>query len=283
MTADDALRWTTLALCAASAMLAHGAVRRSAALQAVWARHVARLEGELRFQGVPLTGQRLAKLQAIACATLATSALALDEPMVLVFLVIGACAPTLVLRRMRVRRIERIEAQLDGFLLALAHSLKATPALGDGLRSSADVVAAPLADELRLLLRENELGAPLDRALESMASRVRSPVVSAALSALRIGRSSGGDFVHTLERSAATLREMARLEGVVRTKTAEGRAQTVVVSALPIPTLYLFHRISPAMLEPLWTTDAGHVLLAVALVIWAVAFAAARRIAQVDI
>jgi tight adherence protein B len=107
--------------------------------------------------------------------------------------------------------------------------------------------------------------------------------VSAALSALRIARSAGGDFVHTLERSAATLREMARLEGVVRTKTAEGRAQAVAVSILPPPTLYIIDRLSPEVLEPLWTTDAGHVLLAIAFVIWVVAILAARRISQVDI
>ena len=76
---------------------------------------------------------------------------------------------------------------------------------------------------------------------------------------------------------------MARLEGVVRTKTAEGRAQTIVVSALPFPTLYVINEMSPELLEPLWTTDLGHVLMAVALAIWVVAFLAARPIVHVDI
>jgi tight adherence protein B len=133
------------------------------------------------------------------------------------------------------------------------------------------------------LLREHDLGTPLDRALENVSARVGSPVVSAALSTLRIARSAGGDFVQTLEQSAAALREMARLEGVVRTKTAEGRAQTVVVSALPLPTLYLIDQLSPTLLEPLWSTDLGHVLMAIALLMWLVAFLAARRITQVDI
>jgi tight adherence protein B len=194
-----------------------------------------------------------------------------------------ALGPSLVLARRRRGRTARLEQQLDGFLIALAHSLRATPVLGDALRSSAEVVAPPLSEELRVLLREHDLGTPLDRALENMAERTESPVVSAALGTLRIARSSGGDFVHTLERSAATLREMARLEGVVRTKTAEGRAQTVVVSALPLPTLLTIDHLSPELLAPLWTTSTGHILVAIAFLMWVVSILAARRVVHVDI
>ena len=283
MTADGLLGWLVLLLLAASASAGWAAVRTSPELATRAGEHIARLEHELRYQCATLTGAVLARAQAgIGLLLLAASPYSprLVTPFALAAV---AWAPGVMLRNLRRRRTTRIEAQLDGFLLALAHSLRATPALGDGLRCCADIVAPPLADELQMLLREHELGTPLDRALENMATRIRSPIVSAALSALRIARSAGGDFVHTLERSAATLREMARLEGVVRTKTAEGRAQTVAVSILPPPTLYVIDRLSPEVLAPLWTTDAGHVLLAIAFVIWVVAILAARRISQVDI
>lgn len=283
MMADGTLGWASVLLLAICAGLASAAVRVSPALGVRWHQHVAQLELELRYQGAALTGVLVARVQAACCLLLLAVSTACPPLILAAAVVVVVYGPALALRRLRVRRTERIEAQLDGFLLALAHSLRATPALGDGLRCSADVVAPPLADELQVLLREHELGTPLDRALESMAARIRSPVVSAALSTLRIARSAGGDFVHTLERSASTLREMARLEGVVRTKTAEGRAQTVVVSILPMPTLYVIDRLSPELLAPLWTTDAGHVLLAIALVMWVVAFVAARRITQVNI
>lgn len=283
MISGDLLGWLVTLLGAASVVSAAQAMRGSRELARKWRRYVAWLERELRYQGADLKGERLARGQQAAAAALLAASVALPRPAAAALFVLVTGGPAVFLVRERRRRTERVEAQLDGFLLALAHSLKATPALGDGLRCCADVVAKPLADELRVLLREHELGTPLDRALDNMSERIGSTVASAALSTLRIARSAGGDFVQTLERSAATLREMARLEGVVRTKTAEGRAQTAVVSALPIPTLYVIDRLSPALLEPLWTTDVGHVLLAIALVTWVVAFLAARRITQVDI
>jgi len=282
MTAD-LLGWSALGLFGASAALGWAACRTSPAIARRSGEHVAQLEHELRYQCATLTGTVVARAQAAAGLVLAAASPYCPRLAVPVALAVIAYGPGFWLRRLRVRRTERIEAQLDGFLLGLAHSLRATPALGDGLRCTADIVAPPLADELQVLLREHELGTPLDRGLENMAARIRSPIVSAALSALRIARSAGGDFVHTLERSAATLREMARLEGVVRTKTAEGRVQTIAVSILPVPTLYIIDLISPELLEPLWTTNAGHVVLAIAFVIWVVAILAARRISQVDI
>jgi tight adherence protein B len=279
----ELLEWSGLALFGASAGLGWAACRTSPAFAARSTEHIGQLEHELRYQGARLTGAVVARAQAGVSLALAAASPYCPQIVVPMALVVVACGPGIVLRRMRVRRTARIEEQLDGFLLGLAHSLRATPALGDGLRCTADIVAPPLADEVHVLLREHELGTPLDRALENMAARIRSPIVSAALSALRIARSAGGDFVHTLERSAATLREMARLEGVVRTKTAEGRAQTVAVSILPLPALYVIDLISPETLEPLWTTDAGHMVLAVAFVIWVMAILAARRISQVDI
>jgi tight adherence protein B len=277
------LGWLAALFGAGAAVSGWAGARGSRAVREAGQRYVVWLERELRFHGTALTGAGLARTQQLACAVVLTLATVLPLLATVAALIVVIGVPVFALRRLRVRRTERIEAQLGGFLLALAHSLKATPALGDGLRSCADVVAPPLADELHILLREHDLGTPLDRALENVSARVGSPVVSAALSTLRIARSAGGDFVQTLEQSAAALREMARLEGVVRTKTAEGRAQTVVVSVLPVPTLYLIDQLSPALLEPLWSTDLGHVLMAVALLTWLIAFLAARRITQVDI
>jgi len=283
MRLEIASAWLGAALFGAGVALAVAALHDHPGLVAALRRYTEEIERELRYQGEAWTGERVLRAQRTIGSMLITwAALSATVPP-LVCAVVVAYAPRIVLSRRRRVRTERIEQQLDGFLIAVAHSLRATPALGDGLRSSADVIAPPLADELQLLLREHDLGTPLDRAFDSMAQRIRSPVVSAALSTLRVARSTGGDFVHTLERSAATLREMARLEGVVRTKTAEGRAQTVVVSMLPVPTLALIDHMSPKMLVPLWTTDAGHVVIAVAMFIWLISIVAARRIVHVDI
>lgn len=283
MTTHTLTGWSIALLAAAATAFATAHALTQDSVAERWHRYALRLEDELRYQGARWTGGALATAQLQGVALLVAIAALTAAWAPLVPALAAAFGPRLVLRRLRVARTAQLERQLEGFLIALSHALRAAPALGDGLRSSAEVMAPPLADELHVLLREHDLGTPLDRALDSMAQRIHSPVASAALGTLRVARGSGGDFVRTLERSAATLREMARLEGVVRTKTAEGRAQTLVVSALPVPLLYTIDGLSPGLFEPLWTTDAGHVLVAVAITLWIAAIVAARRISQVDI
>jgi tight adherence protein B len=86
-----------------------------------------------------------------------------------------------------------------------------------------------------------------------------------------------------LERAAASLRELARLAGVVRTKTAEGRAQTVVIALIPVPLVWGLDRMDPDFLQPVWSTATGHLVLAGAIALWAVALLLARAIVVVDV
>jgi tight adherence protein B len=86
-----------------------------------------------------------------------------------------------------------------------------------------------------------------------------------------------------LERAAGTLREMARLEGVLRTKTAEGKAQTFVLALTPFPLVGLLHSLNPGFLAPLLVSTRGHLLLALALLCWISSLLLARRILRVDL
>lgn len=226
---------------------------------------------------------QLCSAQAIAFGAALAVALAARSPWPLAVAAAAALLPERWLVRAARTRTARIEAQLDGWMLALSNTLRANPALGAAIAASAELIAPPLARELVVVEREQQLGVALDHALHHMAQRVASPTVGAALAILRVARATGGDLSHTLEAAAASLREMARLEGVVRTKTAEGRAQAAVIAAAPIGLVGLLHQIDPNLLAPLWHTALGHVLLAAALGLWAAALLLARKIVAVDI
>lgn len=191
--------------------------------------------------------------------------------------------PYFELKRKQQARVERVEQQLDTWLLALANALKAVPSLGDAFISSQALTHAPIAEELDLVIKEYRLGTALDEAMAHMSKRLGSRVVSTALLTLQIARRSGGDVPATLETAAANLREMARLEGVVRSKTADGRNQAWAVGALPllvVGAMYFFH---PDLFDPLLHTTTGHVVLGIAAMLWIGAIALSRAILKVDI
>jgi len=242
-----------------------------------------RLDWDLRFLKSTVTARQAIGLQVLGSAALLALAVVRDQWTWATLIPVVCFVPQGLIARKRILRIVALEGQIDTWLVILANSLRATPALGEALASSARLVPPPLSDELQLALREYQLGAPLDVALRTMVVRLKSRTVNVALGTLRIARNTGGNLPETLEVSAAALREMARLEGVVRTKTAEGKAQSVVVAAMPFPLIGLLNYLNPKLLEPLWNTLEGYGLCFVAFLLWLVALFWSRKILDVDI
>jgi tight adherence protein B len=245
--------------------------------------YVARVEWDLRFIRADITGKQAVLAQVVLSLGLVAGSVATGNWLwsSLVPVVLGV--PQGLIARRRLLRVVALDTQVDTWLVILANALRATPALGEAMASSARLVSSPLSDELELVLREYQLGAPLDVALRTMVVRLKSRTVNVALGTLRIARNTGGNLPDTLEISAAALREIARLEGVVRTKTAEGKAQAMVVAVMPFPLIGLLNYLNPNLLAPLFNTLEGYGLLFGAFLLWLTAVFWARHILDVDI
>lgn len=248
-----------------------------------WARYEGTLEKEVRFLLYKTTGKRIARIQLGICVGLAVLAGFLTDPMLLIPIPIVAFAPLTVLRSRHQERLLKLEITLDTWLLLLANSLKAVPSLGEAMGQTAKLMRAPWSEELDLLLKELALGTPLDGATMNMSVRINSRIISGSLATILVGRQTGGDLGRILEESANTLREMQRLEGVVRTKTAEGKSQAFVLGAIPFVLLGAIYWVDNHWLEPLGKTSLGFIIIGVATGLWLTAILMARRILAVDV
>lgn len=244
--------------------------------------YIEKLDHDLKFIRTKTTGKNLFLSQASIICALGV-VVALTSPLLLILLPIVIIGPTLQLKNLRERRVARIEQQLDGWLLVLANALKAVPSIGEALISSRSLAHAPISEEVDVAIKENQLGTPLDDAMQHMADRIGSRVVATAIITLKVARRTGGDLPSTLEVSAASLREMARLQGVIRTKTADGRNQAFVLGSMPAVIIVALYFAQPSLLMKLVETDMGHILIGVALFLWIGAILTAMKILQVDI
>jgi len=249
----------------------------------MWARYVVFLERKLRLMFVWTPGDHIATGQVAAMAVLLALGLLVDLPFWYAFAALVAVAPAVAIERMRRQRVEQIEAQLDGFLLALANALKATPSLGDAFTSVQRLTPPPLQQEIELAVKEMRVGSTLDQAMLFMAGRIGSRQVDSALSALLIGRQIGGNLPKILDTTASSLREMSRLEGVVRTKTAEGKAQLWVLALFPMVLMVAFNSVKEGYFDPLTESVTGYVVIVLGLIFWIASLVTARKILDVDI
>lgn len=248
-----------------------------------WARYNSLLEQKLRPMFIFIPGQNITLGQLAAAFFLVTANVLFSIPMWYAGLVLIAVVPLVYIENLRRKRVEAIEEQLDNFMLALANALKTTPSIGAALNNVASVITDPMRQELDLALKEMKVGSTLDQALLHMASRVGSRQLDSALSSVLIGRQVGGNLPRVLESTANTLREMRRLEGVVRTKTAEGKMQLWVIALMPFGLLVGLNQLWPGYFDPLTKTFMGYIISTLCVIAWAAAIVLARKVLAVDI
>lgn len=249
-----------------------------------WQRYCASLERKLRLMFIWTPGSQIAIGQVVASVVVLALHVGIGlDPYWWIIILIIIVAPSRYIENMRQKRVLLIEDQVDGFLTALANSLKATPSVANSFMSIEPLLPSPMREEVELCIKEMRVGSTLDQALLNMGGRVNSRTLDTALSAVLIGRQLGGDLPRILETTANSMREMIRLEGVVKTKTAEGKAQLWVLGAFPFVFAVVLSWMEPGFYDPLKKPVAGWAIAAVAGISWMVSLLMARKVLQVDI
>jgi tight adherence protein B len=246
-------------------------------------RYVQYLDGRLRRLFLPQHGKVIAIGQLSGLLITLAAALATRDPFALVLVPFVALGPHLYLARMEAQKLVRIDAKVDAFTVALSNALRATPNVARALATVVTTMPAPLSQELELTLRDMRVGSTLDQALTDLSARVGSTTLDSTISALLIGRRVGGNVPEILAQTGASVREMSRLQAVLRAKTADGRVQAMVLAIFPIGVVVIFDMLSPGYFAPLTTTATGTMIMALAGAFWLAALLLSRKIMKVEL
>lgn len=186
-------------------------------------------------------------------------------------------------------RIRKLRSHLQEALLSLSASLKAGLALPGALsrcvqdlqrlhrKDSSDILA-----EFAAVVREIELGTPVDTALAHLRERVPLEEVEAFVDSVLITRQRGGNLVEVIGNVVQMTADKLAMEREIHAVTAAKRLEAVAVPVVPVVLYLLLRVISPGYMEPFFGTAAGQAALGAAFLLTSLAFFAARRIAAVD-
>jgi len=169
-------------------------------------------------------------------------------------------APGVLLPVLRTRRTRRFNEQLVDSLVSMSSALKA----GFSIIQAFESVEPPISQEFGLFLQELRVGVKFEEALRHMEARVGSEDLILMNQAIEIARQTGGNLTEVFEKIAATIRERMRIEQRVRSLTAQGRLQGIVVGSVPVLLLLAMTMIDPNMMMTFFHSRAGLGLLALA-------------------
>ena len=181
------------------------------------------------------------------------------------------------------KRRARLETQLDPALRNVAQTLKATANLVDAFETVARQMEPPMAEEIELVVRQHRLGVTVEDALREMSARCGSRNLDAAVTAIVIGRMTGGNLPEILEEIAAVLRERMRLEAFIDAKTAEGKAQAWVMGSMPLGFAGMVYWVDPTFIRPLFGDPIGWAILGAVFLLIVLGVYWVRKISTVDV
>ncbi|TXD38957.1 hypothetical protein FRC98_00725 [Lujinxingia vulgaris] len=198
-------------------------------------------------------------------------------------LLIGIFAPRAYLKKAWSSRLTAIDEQVEEAMVYMANSFKANPSMPEAIQDVCNAMGPPISQEFGVLLKEYRLGTPLDQALVNLQRRVPSRNLELAISALVIGRTVGGNIPEILSQISGTIRESFRLERVIDTQTAQGRMQAWVMGLMPAVVIAVFYKMDPTLIQPLFETFVGYIVLGLAGVCNIIGVVMILKIVQIDV
>lgn len=166
-----------------------------------------------------------------------------------------------LLRRMRMRRLVRIEHQLPEAADFIARALRAGHSFTNVLQIVGNELPEPLAGEFRVAREEINYGVPMNEALHGLAARIPLTDLRYLVIAVLIQRESGGNLAEILGNISQIIRARLKLVAHVRVLSAEGRMSAWILGLLPFAVMGVMMVSSPAYIAMLWKDPGGIRLL----------------------
>lgn len=196
---------------------------------------------------------------------------------------IGFILPPLLVSRAQHKKVKKFNVQLIDALSIIANSLRAGYSFMQSMELVSREMPNPIGKEFARAFREINLGTTTEEALNNLGQRIASDDLELIITAVLIQRQTGGNLAEILDNISHTIRERIRIQGEIRTLTAQGKISGLVVGLIPIFLACFISLINPEYLVPLFHSTLGLVMLIGGIVSEVLGVLIIRKIIAVDI
>jgi tight adherence protein B len=196
---------------------------------------------------------------------------------------IGAALPFIFIWQKRSQRLGKIEEQFPDSLEFVSRAMRAGHAFSVSLEMLHKEFPEPIAGEFKRTFEEQNLGLPLDVALEKLGKRVPLIDVHFFVSAVLLQKRTGGNLAELLDNLAYLIRERFKLRGQIRAISAHGRISGLVLSMIPMTVAVLMFYTNPDYIMFFINDPTGKIMLVVCIGLQFLGFLTIRKIIDIEV
>lgn len=160
--------------------------------------------------------------------------------------------PLLFVMIQRDRRLTKLRNQLPDAFEMMSRSISAGQTVTRAFQTVAEDFESPIAEEFAWCSEQQNLGLSQDVALRDLARRSGVAELQMLVVALLVQRQSGGSPVELLDNLASVVRQRIEMKERIKTLTAEGRIQALVLLLMPPLLLAIIAMLNPEYVSTLW-------------------------------
>jgi tight adherence protein B len=217
------------------------------------------LEKELTQCDIPLKPGEFLALRVVVVAAAFILTLLITRNFYTALLVLGVFSilhiPILKIKRSM--RVNKFVLQLAEFLVLITNSLRSGQTFLQGVDIASRESPNPIGMEFRLLLKETNLGIPVETSFNNMLLRVPSEDLKIVMSAFSIQRNVGGNLADIMDQVAAMIRQRIQIQGQIKVLTTQGKLSGAIVGLLPFGLAAVISLINYDYMKKLWTPMPG--------------------------
>ena len=186
-------------------------------------------------------------------------------------------------RHLDAKRRAAFNAQLPEALATMTNALRAGFSISQAFDSVVEQGDKPMSEEFAILQQQLRIGMSFEDALESLSQRVGSDDLTLVTTAILVSRKTGGNVTEIFDKIAETIRGRMRIERKVKSLTAQGRLQGIVVSSMPLLLGVAMTLIKPGLMIPFLTSFVGLGSVLAVVVLVSAGWLMIRKIIRIDV
>jgi len=198
-------------------------------------------------------------------------------------ILLGFFLPRIVVNILTARRLKQFNDQLGDTINLMVNSIRAGYSMPQAMETVASNMPPPVSDEFRRVTLEIGLGVAQEEALRHMLRRVDSPDLDLMITAINVAYEVGGNLADILDVISLTIRERVRIQGEIKTLTAQGQITGNVLTGLPFALTAVLYLLNREYMQRMFTTTCGWIMSGVSIVTIGLGYFIMQRIVRIEV